>query len=932
MRIRRALMRRLFVTIATVMIAVPVVPAPVVAATPAAAPNVTVTGPNVFQANPNDPVYFRPMAGKTPYTLLRTYGLAPVNEYHSPRDVAVVGSYAYVLDASNYRILKRKASDLSYVAKSPSLVGRVVAPQRIASDGTYLYVTDSVLNAVVVFRVSTMAYVGKFGSTGTGKGHFQSPVGITVRGGRLYVADSSNDRIVKLTPWPIHWVAAYGSDGGGTGHFRTPMGVAVIGSYLYVADAQNSRVVRMSTAMNGAGWKTKGTYGAAATSFMLADELATDGTYLYVHVMAWASVVKLTSSLGYVKDLTATSGPTAWGPVMGMDATTTALYMTHAPLSAPGPGYNNQITRNSRTTLAVQRTSGSATPSASQWMAPVSATSDGTSLYIGDVGRILVCAVTTTACTRSISLPAGYSADGLATDGTSLFVVDNQGNRVFRVNIATGNVNGSYGTAGAGNDNLANPTGIVYLPTLAQLAVLDAGNNRVVVRSSSSLAYVGQAGSAGSGDTQLVTPQAIATDGVFLYISDTGNHRVVKWLAGSLAQVAAIPGGLGSGPGQFDLALGIATDGDSVWVVDSGNGRVQRLAALNLAFQSQTTSTAAAPFGATGIWGLASVGGMLLLLDLELSRAYLEWGGGPMKVTATPSDGTSPWSIGFTWGGAAPTGWTSPLDTGYLFATTATRYLAWTPAAVGGSFNAIVNKFDVGGTPRTISLVPDSTAPTVPSTPRAMFASLFNASSTSLATQILWSTADSGAGVAKTELARSVNGGPWSTVSTQFVSSGPATHMFAFNLNLKSGATYRFRARVTDAVGNVSGWKAGPTFVPVLVQEAGIGVVASSGWTTQAVAAALGGHLRTASVAGKTLTYKGTMSSLAVVVRGGSGYGSFKVYLDGVLLGTAITGAGITVDRVMAALVPPASKGIHTVKLVTNGDGPVYIDAFAIIR
>jgi hypothetical protein len=126
-------LRRVLAGLAALAIALPgvmAVPSVVLAAGPAM-PDVTATGPNVFQKAKNDPIYFKPMAGRSSGTLLRTYGTGTNNEYHQPTDVAVYGSYIYVVDAGNSRILKRRASDLSFVRASASLIGRMAAPHAI---------------------------------------------------------------------------------------------------------------------------------------------------------------------------------------------------------------------------------------------------------------------------------------------------------------------------------------------------------------------------------------------------------------------------------------------------------------------------------------------------------------------------------------------------------------------------------------------------------------------------------------------------------------------------------------------------------------------------------------------------------------------------------------------------------------------------------
>jgi len=79
--------------------------------------------------------------------------------------------------------------------------------------------------------------------------------------------------------------------------------------------------------------------------------------------------------------------------------------------------------------------------------------------------------------------------------------------------------------------------------------------------------------------TALNTPTAIAIGpcgGIF--VSDSGNHRVVRWELG-LRQFQVVAGGRGRGnsPSQLDYPAGLAFEADgSLLVADCGNGRVMR--------------------------------------------------------------------------------------------------------------------------------------------------------------------------------------------------------------------------------------------------------------------------------------------------------------------------------------------------------------------
>ena len=926
----RLSIRKLAALCSAVVVALSAVPAPAIAVGPPQPPDVAAVGTNVYQASPNGPIYFRPMAGRAPYDLVRTYGAPGKDEYRVPSDAVVVGSYVYVLDSGNMRIVKRKASNLAFVKESYGLAAHGVAPASLASDGTYLYVTDAGPWGILVFKVSNLAYVGHYGPQGSGKGKLTAPKGIAVSGGRIYVADGFNNRLVKLTTWPISWVKSYGSVGNTVGKFHYPSGIAVIGSNVYVADAGNNRLVRLSNTLTGAGWLVKSSYGSPPVAFSTPWELAADGTHLYLFDAANHAVVKFTSAMSYVTSLVSAAGPTAFNTMMGMGASTAGLFLVH--YGSNGAALDNQVTKNSRTTLATVATSGHSAPSPDKFLNSQSVAADAANIYLADAGRILVCPRSGSTCTRSITTPIGITPAGLASDGTSLYATNANTQQVHKFDIATGSLLTSYGAFGTGVDQLKSPGGIAFNPVSGgQLYIADCGNNRIVVRKASDLTSAGQFGSAGSGNTQFSCPSGIATDGPYLYITDAFNHRVVKYTA-QLMLYQAQAGSLGTGPGQFQIPLGLASDGDSVWVTDPSSQRIQHLRASDLAYVDQITQIGGTAFANPGPADVASADGKLIIMDAAHKRVHELQGNGPLKLTATPSDASTPIFYVYDWSGGVPAGW-SPTHPITKIQNPGIRYLGWTKTAVGGSVSVELEDNTLTlSAPRVVALVPDATAPTVTRAPAPEFGPQMGASLTALPAAISFRGADAGAGVGSAELWRSVNGGAWTPQGTINLISGAAANTVSFLTTLSTSKTYRFRARVTDKVGNVSAWKYGPTFRPGLVQENGLGVTVSSGWIRKSLATTMGGYVRSATAVGKTLTYTGSISAVAIISAIGPSNGAFKIYVDGVLKEAPNTNDISAATRKTVFVYSWATKGTHKIKIVTLGGGATVIDAFVVAR
>jgi sugar lactone lactonase YvrE len=122
-----------------------------------------------------------------------------------------------------------------------------------------------------------------------------------------------------------------------------------------------------------------------------------------------------------------------------------------------------------------------------------------------------------------------------------------------------------WGTAGSGNGEFQNPTGLA-VDSAGNVFVADTGNQRVQ-KFSSTGTYLAQWAVAGD-------PVGVATDAAGnVYTISRAGHRVRKFTN------AGVPvtewGAQGSGDAQFEAPEGIGVDAaDRVWVTDTGNDRV----------------------------------------------------------------------------------------------------------------------------------------------------------------------------------------------------------------------------------------------------------------------------------------------------------------------------------------------------------------------
>ena len=318
--------------------------------------------------------------------------------------------------------------------------------------------------------VTTSLGTGGTGSAeGTGTAaSFNFPNRITTDGTNLYIGDSINHKIRKvvISSLEVTTLAGSGATGstdatGTAATFNTPFGVVTDGTHVWVADNQSNKIRQIviatgevtTLAGSGAAGSADGT-GTAAT-FNQPTGITTDGTNLYVADINTHIIRKIVISSGEVTTIAGTGGTGS------ADGTGTA-----ASFNAPGGlAYSNgfvyvgdsdnhnirriDVSTNAVTTIAGTGGTGSAngTGTAASFNTPLGVVSDGINLYVADsmnhlVRKIVLSSqeVTTVAGSGSTGSADGTGTAatfneprGLTSDGSSLFVVDNQNHLIRRI-------------------------------------------------------------------------------------------------------------------------------------------------------------------------------------------------------------------------------------------------------------------------------------------------------------------------------------------------------------------------------------------------------------------------------------------------------------------------------------------------------------------
>jgi DNA-binding beta-propeller fold protein YncE len=180
--------------------------------------------------------------------------------------------------------------------------------------------------------------------------------------------------------------------------------------------------------------------------------------------------------------------------------------------------------------------------------------------------------------------------DGVATDGTNVYVADRGNKRIHKFGL-DGSVVGSWtvGSPAQAPERVAVAAGKVYVSTSA--GTLWRSNTAGVP--DNSWDGDGVTGTSGSGAGQLDYPMAMAVDGSGVSVVDSSNERIDRfdasgkfvsaWGWGVLDGASTLQtctstckrGIEGKGAGQFGDPFGIVVTGGKVWVTDAYNHRLQ---------------------------------------------------------------------------------------------------------------------------------------------------------------------------------------------------------------------------------------------------------------------------------------------------------------------------------------------------------------------
>ena len=223
---------------------------------------------------------------------------------------------------------------------------------------------------------------------------------------------------------------------------------------------------------------------------------------------------------------------------------------------------------------------------------------DGSTLYVADRGNHRVVAIQPDSTNATAIIGSGYGSASDQFDqptdvfvtNTSIYVLDTYNFRVqmwprdgYNSTTVAG-VTGALGST-ASTTTFGYSYGI-FVDNAGYLYVSDLSNYRILrfppgSTSGTSSAVVAGTGTAGAGPTQLDGPHQIFVDEArTIYITDSNNHRIQKWVYGACAGVTVAGTGTpGSTTSQLNYPVDVLVDSNQyMYIGDQWNHRILRWA------------------------------------------------------------------------------------------------------------------------------------------------------------------------------------------------------------------------------------------------------------------------------------------------------------------------------------------------------------------
>ncbi|CAF4031056.1 unnamed protein product [Adineta steineri] len=456
--------------------------------------------------------------------------------------------------------------------------GIFIEPQSL-----FIWIADTLNNRIVKWVNSTTALT-VCGSYGTNADQFFYPSALfvdTAAGNTLYVVDCWNQRIQMWLPGATSGVTVAGITsyyGSRLDQLWDPMAIVVDNNQnMFIVDTDNSRILKWkigaSSGVNIAGTEPDGGTSSSQLNTPAYISFDSNGS-LFVADTGNDRIQRFTISCPInISTTTAASVVTTTIPVSTSNCAMTT-WASNATTIAGSPigltGFTATLLNNSE----------------GAWI------DSNDSMYVIDCGaycRVQIFdpgnleGITIINGTSGTGLDQFYSMDGISVDVSgNIYILDAYNNRVTKwaPGASTGILVAGGNGLGTSLKQLSTPYGFFVEPNTSYIWVADSDNCRIVRWMNTSTGILVAGGVCGTKANQFNSPSGLFIDtsaSNTLYVADTGNHRIQKFLYGAnngttIAGKTNMPG---SGLNQLNTPASLVVDtSGSLYIADYGNNRI----------------------------------------------------------------------------------------------------------------------------------------------------------------------------------------------------------------------------------------------------------------------------------------------------------------------------------------------------------------------
>ncbi len=529
-----------------------------------------------------------------------TLSPSPVNlssGLNSPLRVAVDSTNIYWTENNDTGTVKKVSISGGTVT---TLASGLNDPAGIAIDSTNVYWTEENSNGTVK-KVSISG-----GTVTTLASGLSNPADIAVDSTNIYWTEDTTVKKVSISGGTATTLASGQS---------YPYGIAVDSTSVYWAEFSSGTVKKVSI--------SGGTATTLASGLSSPDNIAVDSSNVYwTEFTATGTVKKVSRSGGTVTtlasglnkpwDIAVDSANVYWTEnndsgtvkkvsISGGTATTLASGLNY-PAGIAVDSTNIYWTIYSSTNGTINRIMKGETIAVSDTTALMGGSMQGTSLNLTSTNA----AVTTFAGSAGSSGSTDgtgssarfYNPHSITTDGTNLYVTDQDNHTIRKIVISTGAVTTLAGSAGSSGSTdgtgssarFYTPRGITTDGT--NLYVVDSWNytiRKIVISTGVVTTIAGSVGLSGSTNGTGTSARfnnsiGITTDGTNLFVADYSNHTIRKVVisTGVVTTIAGSAGLSGSTDGtgtsaRFNGPFGITTNGTNLFVTDTDNHTIRKI-------------------------------------------------------------------------------------------------------------------------------------------------------------------------------------------------------------------------------------------------------------------------------------------------------------------------------------------------------------------